>query len=146
MSRRFRRIVAAAALLATAELAAAHHAFSPVFDGSKTLTIEGVVREFKFVNPHATLTMDVTDESGNVVRWSVEMAGRLNLVVAGWTVDSISPGDHVAVTGNPARSNDPELYLKRLVFADGRELLTPGQEVSNAVEEERRKRREESGK
>ena len=144
MRNRLRSITVAAALFAFVETAAAHHAFSPVYDGSKTVTIEGVVTEFKFVNPHAMISVDVTDDSGKVIKWSVEMAGRLNLVVAGWTDDSVSPGDHVTISGNPAHSNGPELFLRRLTFADGRQLLTPGQELSNAVEEERRRRREES--
>ncbi len=89
------------------------------------------------------IEIDVTDEAGNVVRWSVEMAGRLNLVVAGWTDSSVSPGDRVAITGNPAHSGGPELFLQRLEFAGGRQLLTPGQERLSTIEEERRRRREQ---
>ncbi len=144
MSTKTIRTAVTVMLLTAAKLAVAHHAFSPVFDGSKTQTIEGVVKEFRFVNPHAMIQMDVTDDSGKVTRWRVEMAGRLNLVVAGWTDDSVAPGDRVTITGNPAHSGGPELFLQRLVLADGRQLLTPGQERANAVEEERRRRREES--
>ncbi len=46
------------------------------------VTVAGTVKEFRFVNPHAMLVMDVKDEAGNVVKWTVEFAGRLNLTNA----------------------------------------------------------------
>ena len=39
----------------------AHHAFSPVYDGSKTVTIVGTLTDFRLVNPHAMMTVDVVD-------------------------------------------------------------------------------------
>ena len=128
------------AMSAAVDSAFAHHAFTPVYDGDQTLTIEGVVTEFRFVNPHALLLMDVTDESGNVARWSVEMSGRLNLIVGGWTDDSISPGDQVTISGNPTHSGSSSLFLRRLVRADGTELLTPGAVRNTTIEEARRER------
>jgi hypothetical protein len=59
--------------------AGSHHAFSPVYDAKKTITVDGVVTQFRFVNPHAMLLMEVKDKTGKVVTWNVEFAGRLNL-------------------------------------------------------------------
>ena len=42
----------------------AHHAFSPVYDDKRTVTVAGVVTQFRFVNPHAFLSLDVTDDTG----------------------------------------------------------------------------------
>src|SRR6185503_12221605 len=42
----------------------AHHAFSPVYDGSKTVTIAGTLTDFRLVNPHAMMTVDVVDKAG----------------------------------------------------------------------------------
>ena len=50
----------------TAGAATAHHAFSPVYDIKRTISLQGVVTEFRLVNPHALMLMDVTDESGKV--------------------------------------------------------------------------------
>ena len=61
-----------------------HHAFSPVYDEKRLITIVGVVIQFKFVNPHAMMSMDVADEPGKVLSWTVEFAGRLNLSEVGW--------------------------------------------------------------
>jgi len=140
--RRFYGLVMAVALLACGR-AFAHHAFTPVFDADRTITIEGVVTEFKLVNPHASIAMDVTDDAGQVVAWVVEMSGKLNLTVGGWTEDSIRTGDRVTVSGNPTHSGSPGLFLRKLVRADGTELLTPGAVRRNALEEARRQRAEQ---
>ena len=75
--------------------AGSHHAFSPVYDAKKTITVDGVVTEFRFVNPHAMMLLEVKDKAGKVVTWNVEFAGRLNLEESGWTATSIKPGERV---------------------------------------------------
>ncbi len=69
-----------------------HHAFSPVYDEKRVITVAGVVTEIRCVNPHAMIFMDVTDDSGKVEKWTVEFAGRLNLSEFGWTAESIKAG------------------------------------------------------
>src|SRR3981081_432473 len=59
--------------------ATSHHSFSAVYDDTRLLTVSGVVTQFRFVNPHAMMYMDVTDAPGKVSKWTVEFAGRLNL-------------------------------------------------------------------
>ena len=127
-------------LVLTAARAGAHHAFSPVYDEKRTITVEGVVAQFRFVNPHAMMFMDVTDKTGKVVKWTVEFAGRLNLSEAGWTVDSIKAGEHVKITGNPTWTGSQRLFFRRLVRADGTELLPGAAQRLKAIEEERRQR------
>ena len=53
------------ALLAVAANALAHH--SPVvFDRSREVRIEGVVKDFKWSMPHSWIHLDVKDEKGEV--------------------------------------------------------------------------------
>jgi hypothetical protein len=132
-------IVLSIAVLATTP-AASHHAFSPVYDGKRTITVDGVVTEFRFVNPHAMMLMDVTDKSGKVAKWNVEFAGRLNLEEAGWSASSIKPGERVKVTGNPAWQSAQRMAFVKLVRADGSELEPGRTQRLDAIEEERRQR------
>lgn len=132
-------IPAIAALLLTSATAHAHHSFAPVYDGSRTATVAGTVTSFRLVNPHTMLTMDVTDEAGTLVKWTIEFPGRLNLTVGGWTDDTVSVGDRVSVTGNPTHTGSPRLSFLQLVRADGTELRA-GNERLEAIEEERRQR------
>ena len=120
--------------------AGSHHAFSPVYDEKRVITVVGVVTQFRFVNPHAMMLMDVTDEAGKVAKWAVEFAGRLNLSEVGWTADSIKAGERITVTGNPTHTGSPRVFFRRLVRADGTELLPAGPQRLNAIEEERRQR------
>ena len=57
----------------------AHHSFFAVFDGSQLVTITGTVTEFRMVNPHAMMSIETVDTSGNPQSWSVEFDGRLHL-------------------------------------------------------------------
>ena len=123
-----------------ATAAMSHHAFSPVYDEQRVITITGVVTLFKFVNPHAMMFMDVADESGKVKKWTVEFAGRLNLSNVGWTEESIKSGERVTVTGNPTHTGSDRLYFRKLVHADGTELLPGAPQRLNTLEEERRQR------
>ena len=128
------------ALLLTVAVTSAHHAFSPVYDEKRLVTAVGVVTQFKFVNPHAMMFMDVTDESGKVAKWVVEFAGNLNLSEAGWTAESIKSGERVTVTGNPTHTGSQRMFFRKLVRADGTELLPAAAQRLSAIEEERRQR------
>ncbi len=130
-------------MLLSAEAVYAHHARSPVYDASLTVSVEGLVTEFSFFNPHAKSSLDVTDDTGKLVKWSVELPGKLNLTVGGWTDDSIIVGERVAISGNPTYTSSSGMWLVSLIRADGSELLLPGTERSNALEDERRRRIEQ---
>jgi len=118
----------------------AHHSFAAVYDGTKQSTVTGVVTQFKFVNPHATMDVDVKDPSGKVAKWVVEFDGRLNLSNFGWTADSIKAGEHVTVTGNPSRTEPNRIFFIKLVRANGTELVRGALQRLGGVEEDRRQR------
>ena len=138
LSRALLFVVPALTLCAT--VASSHHAFSPVYDEKRVVTVVGVVTQFRFVNPHAMMFMDVTDKAGTVVKWTVEFAGRLNLSEVGWAADSIKAGERVTVTGNPTHTGSQRMFFRRLVRADGTELLPGAAQRLSAIEEERRQR------
>ena len=54
---------AALVLLATAPLASAHHS-AVQFDFTKQVPITGVVKQFRAINPHMQLTLEVKDAKG----------------------------------------------------------------------------------
>ena len=133
-------VVALALLILPAADGSAHHSFAAQYDGRRTVTIQGVVKEFRFVNPHAMVTVDVTDETGRVVQWLVELAGRLNLGDVGWTADSVKIGERITVTGNPTHTASPRIFFRTIVRPDGTELLSANDKRQDAVEEDRRRR------
>lgn len=118
----------------------AHHAFSPVYDGSKTVTITGTLTDFKLVNPHAMMTIDVVDKAGKHVAWTVEMPGLLSLTRLGWTEKTVEVGDRLTVNGNPTHTGSARVAFKKIVLANGTELLDPNEDRAGTVEEQRRER------
>jgi hypothetical protein len=101
----------------------AHHG-NAAYDETTPVTIKGTVTEFAWANPHVQIYLDVKDDKGEIKPWSVESLSPGKLLRAGWTKDSVKPGDHVTITLYAAKSGAPVGFLLKLVFADGRELGT----------------------
>lgn len=129
--------------LAMAASASAHHSFAPVYDAQRTVTVQGVVTEFRFINPHSMMAIDVSDAAGMVVTWTVEFDGVLNLSEGGWTERTIVPGERLTVSGNPTHTNSPRMFFRRLVRADGTEVLRHQDTRGSAIDEQRRQRARE---
>ena len=94
--------------------AQAHHSISGVYDTSQQVTVEGVVAQFHFVNPHPFLTVEVRGDGGSAQQWRLEMDSRRELVDVGMTEGTLKPGDKVVVKGNPVRDKTQGLYIRRL--------------------------------
>ena len=50
----------------------AHHSNDYHFDRNVDVTVTGTVKEFRFINPHSRLVVDVVAENGDVVTWDCE--------------------------------------------------------------------------
>ncbi len=94
-------------------VAHAHHSIAGVYDSSRQVTIEGVVTEFHFINPHPFLTIAVKNDSGSA-QWRLEMDNRWELVDAGMTNQTLKQGDRIVVSGSPARTQSQSLYIMKL--------------------------------
>ena len=56
--------------LLTGTTANAHHSFAATFKADAVISVEGVVAEFRFKNPHVLVYLDVTNEDGSVTQWA----------------------------------------------------------------------------
>ncbi|HUI77950.1 MAG TPA: DUF6152 family protein [Bryobacteraceae bacterium] len=110
--------VACGGVLFDAPLAQAHHS-NVAFEVTKVITITGVVKEFRWANPHTWLTLTVDDGKGNKVDWSVEGRAPSVLLRAGWTKNSLKPGDTVTVDMSPAKDGTKTGLIARVTKADG---------------------------
>ncbi|HEX3377623.1 MAG TPA: DUF6152 family protein [Candidatus Acidoferrales bacterium] len=114
-------LIAVAAILAIGVPLWAHHG-NAAYDDKNPITIKGSVTEFAWTNPHAQIYLDVKDEKGNVVHWSVETYSPGKLVRAGWTKDIVKVGDLVSINLIPAKNGSPVGFLHKLVLPNGKEL------------------------
>ena len=97
----------------------AHHSTS-MYNMANPLTITGTVKKFEWTNPHAFIYLDVKDESGKVVEWSVEMMSLNHLKSYGWTRTTVKAGDVISCTGGAAKSGDPAMISSLMKLVDGR--------------------------
>jgi hypothetical protein len=110
---------AGALMLLVAGTALAHH--SPIlFDRTKKVTLSGTVAEFAWMNPHASIQLDVPRPGGPAERWGVEMNSPNNLVKDGWKSTLIKTGDKVTIIVYPLRSGEHGGIFVSVKLADGR--------------------------
>jgi hypothetical protein len=117
---------AAAALLAAALPAYAHHSFSAEFSLDKPISLDGEVEKMEWVNPHSWLHIAVKKADGTVEHWKVEGGSPAVLLRRGWTRDSLPPGTKVKVEGFQAKDGSLRANARALQFPDGRELELGG--------------------
>lgn len=92
----------------------AHHSFPAHYFADSMIDIQGVVVDFLWRNPHSFIVVDVTDDAGEMVRWSVEWNNTIMMMRGGLSPDSIQPGDEVEISGNLSRDGAPRLRLVTL--------------------------------
>jgi len=102
----------------------AHHGTNISYDRTTTVTIEGIVSEFWYRNPHPALFIDVKDEDGEATRWAIEIAPTpYTLALRGWNKrrsdEALTPGTPVSVTIYPARAGTPVGLLQGITNEEG---------------------------
>jgi len=112
--------VTLAVLVACGQLSA-HHGSSN-YDLSKSVSVKGTVTQFEFMNPHSAIRLEAKDDKGNAEQWLIEADSPNNLARAGWTRDSLKPGDLVTIVGNRLKDGSKVMRLQKVIFVDGKEL------------------------
>ena len=99
----------------------AHHA-ATMFDREQTVVLSGEIVEFQWTSPHVWIQINVQNESGELVEWSVEGSVPNRLYRAGWRPTTFKPGDHVTIHGAPMRNGAPAALFIGARLADGSTL------------------------
>jgi len=100
-----------------------HHSFA-MFDLDKEVTLEGVVKDVQWTNPHVWLQI-LTPEGQGGVEWNMDMGAPGMLTRTGWKSSTLKPGDKVTVVFNPLKSGAPSGRLVRVTLPNGR-VMGPG--------------------
>jgi hypothetical protein len=99
----------------------AHHG-AAAYETGKPVTVQGTVTEFRFINPHCEIFVDVRGASGKVEKWIGELGGVTGLSRTGWTKSLVKPGDQITLTGNRPKNGANALRLQKVVLSDGKEF------------------------
>lgn len=100
---------ASAVMLAESPVAA-HHAYDANYV-RETGSIEGVVVEVFWGNPHVHYYLEVTNDDGGTTLWDVESDNLSVMERAGWTNETLQVGDRVRVSGRLGREGRSRLAL-----------------------------------
>jgi hypothetical protein len=112
--KRFLMLAVAVVSLAAGARAFAHHSFAATYLEDQSVTIEGQLVQFLLRNPHSFVHVMVKEPDGTTARYVVEwgspsqLAGRVSR-------DTLKPGDHVIISGNPGR-NPADHRVRLLTF------------------------------
>ena len=101
--------------------AGAHHGWA-AFDSKSTVTFQGTVTDFHFVNPHSVVEFDVKDDKGQVQKWQGELTSASRLATKGWTATSLEAGDEITISGYRAQSGARVIRITKILSAKGTEL------------------------
>jgi hypothetical protein len=85
---------------------AAHHGAADLFDATKTVEMKGTVSEWRLVNPHPVLRLEVAETNGEKAIWEISFgpsaAGALRR--RGFTPQTFRVGEVVVVRGRPPKA------------------------------------------
>jgi hypothetical protein len=81
-----------------------HHSFSAEFDVGRPVKLAGILKKAEWTNPHAWLHVEVTDNTGKVQMWAVELLGVNALARSGMSGKTVKPEDKLTIIGFGARN------------------------------------------
>lgn len=120
------RCVLAGALSLVGLDAAAHHS-TAAFDLNREITLDGVVVDYEWKNPHVYVDVQTKNDDGESVVWAIEAQPAAGMTRAGWSADSLAAGDHVIVVANPSKRSTRLIALgqQSVLKEDGTRLTVP---------------------
>src|SRR5690606_20519776 len=106
MSRSALRFAAGTAVIVAGAAAHAHHGFGSFDNTADLMTLEGVVTDVDFINPHSWVYFTVTPDNGEAQSWRCELRAATVLRRSGWTEEMFAAGTKITITALPDR-DDP---------------------------------------
>jgi hypothetical protein len=105
----------------------AHHGFETEYDANKKVSLAGVVTQVEWKNPHMRVYVDVTDASGKVTNWNLELTSPNTVQRQGWGKNDLKVGDKVVFEGYAGKVVESRASLLSITKAgDGRPLFVQG--------------------
>lgn len=84
--------------------ALAHHSTAGIYNEDEVVEITGTVKEWRFINPHPSLIIEVEGSDGQTEEWDVSYGGPAvtHLKRQGYTAETFKPGDVIVARGYAA--------------------------------------------
>jgi hypothetical protein len=96
------------ALTLVAATAGAHHSTAGIYQQNVQVELKGKVKEWRFINPHPSLKLEVVDAKGVAHEWDISYGGSAvaHMKRRGYSATTFKPGDIIIVKGHPTVLKD----------------------------------------
>ncbi len=121
--KRVAAVVGFASLMLGSTQSWSHHAFGAEFDPNRPLILRGPVTKVEWVNPHAWIHMEHTNEAGEKEQWMVEGGTPNTLLRRGLTRKSLLPGTIIVVDGYQSKDRSMRANGRDVTFEDGSKIF-----------------------
>ena len=97
----------------------AHHSLAVEFDSTTLVTVDGVINEIWFKNPHVRYYLTVSDDSGEEIEWDTHAHSIVGMARQGYSKNTLKVGDRVILEGHGTRDGSPKLFIRAWTLPDG---------------------------
>ena len=103
---------------------AAHHATVTNFT-QEIISVEGVIEQIRYQNPHSSILIKNTSADGDETYWLIETGAKTTLERKGVSLDRLVSGEKIQATGQKGRRKYT-MFLHEIVFEDGSRFSAEG--------------------
>ena len=105
----------------------AHHSFA-MYDSTRQVTIDGVIKEVQWTNPHVWIQVLVKNAAGAEEEWGIECTSVNFMTRRGFHKHTLKPGDKVSVTLSPLKDGSHGGAFKSINSLNGAPLVLEPQD------------------
>jgi uncharacterized protein DUF6152 len=119
-------LLATTGLLIVPEAIFSHHGTNISYEQTKPpIDIVGTVKEFRWANPHVYITLDVKENNGEIVQWSIEGDSPYNWARrGGWNKNTLKIGEQITVSLYPSKVPGTRVgVIAKAILPNGTEVL-----------------------
>ncbi len=109
--------------LGTPYQAMAHHAFGAEIDPNRPIVLRGPVIKVQWINPHAWIHLEVTNDDGTTQQWMVEGGTPNTLLRRGINKNTVKPGTVIVVDGYQSKDRSNRANGRDITLSDGTKLF-----------------------
>ena len=97
-----------------------HHNYRMRYNAEQIITLEGIVTQVDWKNPHIEIFIDV-EEDGEIFSWVLPTAAPRVASRNGMTAETVAVGERIVISGWPSRNGSLEMRARTLIQANGTE-------------------------
>lgn len=115
----------------------AHHS-REAFDVTRNITYRGLVRAYRWENPHSSVVVTVganAKDKSTVGTWNIEASSLSIMTAGGWTRSTFKTGDPITVVAHPNKDGSKNILLFYAIMPDGKRLYRATHRYAGEVDD-----------